>query len=155
MDRTITYNTIGGDMDLNSSGDIDQTNEYAGLRSENEGLKDAPDFIATRIVNIMYQTLSNTRSVNITTRQQCVPFTNICRTIATLTSVPTSSALGNDGLVTIPSSQGQGGFSRLITNTSTFNGTNGRDHSTIANRGISQTVLPWLIQIDRSKGGLK
>ena len=152
----VTFNTVTGDADLNSNGRIDRTpDEYAALRTESGLLRNAPDRTATFIVDSLYQILRKTRGVSVAYRDQCVTRFGPCRKIATVRSIDNAGLLGNDTLVTIPSGLGVGSIRSRTSNSQTFTGANGRNHSSIANRGIAQTVIPWLIDVDRRKGGLR
>jgi pimeloyl-ACP methyl ester carboxylesterase len=148
-----TFNTVAADMDLNENGQVDrEPDEFLEIRKEG-ALSD--NFITTRIVDTLYQILRTTRNINVTYRDQCIPLTNLCRQIATLTSVDNPTLLGNDTLVTIPSALGALSMQSRTRNTFTFDGVNGRNHSDVANRGVAQRVLPWLFSTDREKGGLR
>jgi triacylglycerol esterase/lipase EstA (alpha/beta hydrolase family) len=156
------FNTIAADMDLNSDGGVNRLfpDEFFHLRQESDSLSSIDSktlgIVSTKIVDNLYQILRKTRRVHVSYRDViCIPFTNICRRIYTLTSVDNATLLGNDSLVTIPSAQGAGSFRALTTNSFTFEGPNGRNHSNVANRGVAQRVLPWLFTADRTKGGLR
>ena len=152
----VTFNTVTGDADLNSNGRMDRTpDEYAALRTESGLLRNAPDRTATFIVDSLYQILRKTRGVSVSYRDQCLTRFGPCKKIATLKSVDNPSLLGNDTLVTIPSGLGIGSLRSRVSNSLTYTGTVGRNHSSIANRGIAQTIIPWLIDADRRKGGLR
>ena len=161
LDRNITFNTIGADADLNSNGRIDSSpDEYRGLVIEDDKLRrlrNLSESLATGVINNMYQNLRTVRSINVSYRVECdiTETPPRCYLVATLVGVNNPSPLGNDTLVTLPSAKGEGSFNQFVTNSQTFTGANGRDHSTIANQEVARTVIPWLIQIDRTKGGLK
>jgi hypothetical protein len=159
------FNTVAADADQNGNGEIDRTpDEYAELRAESAQLTaiDNKTVLGVNVgrkqtqiaINVAYQILRHTASVTLayTTKKG---FFGGTKTIATLTSVPTSTALGNDVLVTIPSGQGLGSIGTRTTNTTTFTGAQGRNHSSIANAGVAATVIPWIIQIEKTLGDLK
>jgi pimeloyl-ACP methyl ester carboxylesterase len=157
-----TFNTVGADMDLNGDTSVNRffPDEFLQLRRESSSLNNidagTAGIVSTKIVDNLYQILRKTRGINVEIRDQfCIPFTHICRQVATLTSIDNSTLLGNDSLVTIPSAKGAGSIASLTTNTFTFEGSNGRNHSDIANRGVAQRVLPWLFTADKAKGGLR
>lgn len=64
----------------------------------------------------------------------------------------TPTMLGNDGLVTIPSGQGVGSIAARTANTVTFTAAQGRNHSSVANTGVASTVLPWIVNVERTRG---
>jgi hypothetical protein len=109
--------------------------------------------LARGIVDTMYQILRSTRAVTVTFVRRSI--LGIQYTVATVTAVPGAGALGNDTLVTLPSGLGTGGYSTRTTNTTTFTGAAGRNHSSIANAGVATTVGPWLIAVERNQGDLK
>ena len=63
--------------------------------------------------------------------------------------------LGNDLLVTIPSGQGEGSIATRVANTHVFTGSDGRNHSSVANGRVAATVANWLFDIERTSGGLQ
>jgi triacylglycerol lipase len=165
LGRATTFNTVAAHMDLNSSGAVNRffPDEFAELRQESlelagmDLITNPPGTLSTVVVDSLYQILRTTRGISVSTVQDqfCVPLTHICRKMVTLTSVDNTVRLGNDSLVTIPSAEGVGTLGPLTTNTFTFEGSNGRNHSSVANRGVAQRVLPWLVNTDRAKGGLR
>lgn len=154
LDRNITFNTIAADADTNDSHSVDQQSEYAELSTESPELASQPNFIAQRIVNVLYQNLRLNRTVTTRAEQRCI-LGFFCKVVLVISPVPNETPLGNDTLVTIPSATGIGSIESLTSNTHTFNGGAGRNHSSVANQAVAQTVVPWLIQVDRTKGGLK
>jgi hypothetical protein len=159
------FNTVAADADTNGNAGIDRSpDEYAELRAESQQLRDLDSSgilgpTKTRIaVNAAYQILRRTQSVTLTYRtERRFIFFGELRTIAVLTSMPNAQQLGNDVLVTIPSGQGlgTGGFASRVTNTTTFTGAAGRNHSNIADAGVAARVVPWIIEIERTRGDLK
>src|SRR5215213_4579606 len=154
LDRNTTFSAISGDTDENSSQSVDSVDEYQELIPESPELQSLPEFIATRAVNVAYQNLRLNKSVTTTLERRCFLGFN-CKKVLVIRPVANSTPLGNDTLVTTPSGLGTGSYSSVTTNSSTFTGANGRNHSSIANSGIAQTAIPWLLQVDRTKGGLK
>lgn len=160
------FNTVAADADTNGNNQIDRIpDEFAALRVED----DWADFFDTGTqsfnparfaVDAVYQILRNTSSVTVSYRTQVIipgtPFTPpVTRRIATITSVPNATPLGNDTLVTIPSGHGDGFFRPLVTNRATFTGAAGRNHSNVANAGVASTVVPWIINVERTRGDLR
>lgn len=154
LDRNITFNTIAADADTNGTHSIDQPSEYAELAAESPELASQPNFIARRIVDVLYQNLRLNRTVTTRAEQRCT-LGLFCKVVLVISPVPNQTPLGNDTLVTLPSATGVGSIQPLTTNTHTFSGGAGRNHSSVANQGVAQIVIPWLIQVDRTKGGLK
>jgi triacylglycerol lipase len=159
------FNTVAADADTNGNAEIDRSpDEYAELRAESQQLRDLDSSgilgpTKTRIaMNVAYQILRRTQSVTLTYRtERRFIFFGELRTIAVLTSVPNATQLGNDVLVTLPSGQGlgAGGFASRVTNTTTFTGAAGRNHSNVVNAGVAARVVPWIIEIERTRGDLK
>lgn len=156
----IVFNTVAADADTNGNGEIDRSpDEYAQLRAESPALTalDNTNFghTKTRIaVNTVYQVLRTTAGVTLTYRTERTLFGG-SRTVAVLTAVPTAGPLGNDVLVPIPSGRGVGSIAGRTTNTMTFNGAAGRNHSNVADGGVARTVVPWIIGVERTNGDLK
>ena len=152
------YNTVAADADTNGNAAIDSTpDEYADLRTESTALANVhrvSTATSRAIVDAMYQILRNTASVTVAYTTRTVLGRPVWTT-ATVTSVPTASALGNDTLVTIPSGQGAGSLAGRVSNTATFSGGGGRNHSNVANGGVATTVLPWIFSVERSNGDLR
>jgi hypothetical protein len=160
LPANVVYNTVAADADQNDNATIDNTpDEYLELRSESDDLTDiyeipvfGPDW-AAEIVDKLYQILRNTSGVTVTYMRRDIGPLRI--TVATLTAVPNATPIGNDTLVAIPSALGEGGFAAKVTNTVTFSGTEGRNHSSVANTGVATTVGPWIIAAERANGDLK
>lgn len=154
------FHTVQADADTNGNAEIDRSpDEYLELRTESPDLTALDNtFLGetkTRIaVNTVYQVLRTTAGVTLTYRTERTLFGGR-RTVAVLTAVPNPQPLGNDVLVTIPSGQGVGSVQGRVSNTRTFNGGAGRNHSNIANGGVAAAVAPWIIAAERSKGDLK
>ena len=162
----ITFGTIAADADTNGNAQIDRNpDEYLHLRTESaeltqlDGLKEPITGFpvgqrTTRfIVDSLYQILRRSAGVRVTYREQGIwPVT---RTVATIHSIDNPTPLGNDTLVTIPSARGEGFFQPLTRNSFTFQGGAGRNHSNVANRGVADTVIAWMIEAERRSGGLK
>lgn len=155
-------NTTSADADTNGDGAINRDpDEYAELRAESQELQDLDGTFgigqqATRIgINIPYQILRNTRAINLTFEEQRRFLVGPKRTVAVLTAVPSAGPIGNDVLVTIPSGRGDGSVAGRSANHRTFNGAQGRNHSNIADGGVAQVVVPWLIDVERGNGDLQ
>lgn len=153
------FNTVAADADLNGNAEIDRRpDEYADLRAESSTLRtlDVVSEASRRAVDLPYQLLRNTARVRLVfVRQRLPPLVGPIITVAVLINVPTSSALGNDVLVTIPSGQGAGSIAARTTNTIVFRGAAGRNHSSVANEGVAERVVPWIINIERTLGDLR
>lgn len=161
----VVLNTVAADADTNGNQQIDRTpDEYEALRIENEDLRDLDDSGATRglgrrAVDIPYQILRQTAAVQVSTREVTVTLpvvgTVVLLRIATLSSVPNPTPLGNDVLVTLPSGLGEGSIASLTRRSQTFTGANGRNHSSVADRAVAESVIPWMIEAEKSLGDLK
>ena len=157
----ITFNTIAADADLNRNGQMDRENpdEYFHLRAESAELRglDETRVIGQRtsrfVIDSLYQILRRTATVRVTYRPEGLWPLN--HEVATITSIDNATLLGNDTLVTIPSARGEGSFQRLTRNSFTFEGGDGRNHSNVADRGVAQRVIPWMIEAERRAGGLR
>lgn len=150
----VTFNTVA-DADTNARIDRDP-DEYADLRSESAELRriDGTSGRASRfVVDTLYQILRRSAGVSVTyTPEGSWPLDH---EVATISSIDNPSPLGNDTLVTIPSGHGVGFFQPLVRNSFTFRGAAGRNHSNVANRGVAQRVVPWMIEAERRAGGLR
>lgn len=154
LPQGIVFNTVGGDADTNNSLSIDTEAEIAALRPESASLQSKPTFVATTVVNRIYQILRTTSTVEVRYRLD-TGFFGGTTLVAEIVNVPTAAPVGNDTLVTIPSAMGAGTLASRVTNTAVFTGTNGRNHSNIANGGVADTILPWILQAERQNGDLK
>jgi len=155
-----TFHTVGADADQNGNGQMDRRNpdEYAELRIGPEGaslrrIDNVNERTSRFIIDAIYQIMRNTSGVTVAYRTQGIG--PIRRTVATITSIPNAAPVPNDTLVTIPSAQGAGSLQRLVRNSATFTGAQGRNHSSVANAGVGQTVIPWIIDVERRSGGLR
>lgn len=151
----ITFNTTGGDADRNGNGRMDRNpDEYAELRAESTSLRridNVSEATSRFIIDAVYQIMRNTSGVTVTYRTAGL----LHRRVATITSIPNPSPIGNDTLVTIPSSRGVGSLQPLVRNNATFTGGQGRNHSSIANAGVANTIIPWILDVERRNGGLR
>lgn len=163
LPNTIVFNAVAGDADRNGNAQIDNIpDEYVELRTESGSLTNLHGVSAAaarNIIDTMYQILRSTATVRVTYSRKLVPapppifFTRI--TVATVTAVPTPGPLGNDCLVTIPSGLAVGSLGPRLTNTFTFTGPVGKNHSNIADAGVAGVVVPWIINIEKQNGDLK
>ncbi len=144
-------NTVSADADISGNGSIDSQNEYAGLLAASKQLQNLPSFVATGGLNVSYQTLRTVSAIRVTTSLR--QLRGGALKVATLTAIPTPTPQGNDIFVTIQSAEGPGTLQ--VKNRSSLVGAQGRDHATVANGGVAQIVVPWLINIERQKGDLK
>jgi triacylglycerol lipase len=153
------FNTVAADADRNDNNQIDRDpDEFAELREEDSRLRNldtgTQSFNPSRyIIDAVYQILRNTSGVTVTYRKQGI--CPVCRTVATITSIPNPTPLGNDTLVTIPSGQGVGSIQPYVSNSMIFTGAEGRNHASVANAGVAATVVPWIINVERTKGDLR
>jgi len=160
LPSSIVFNTVAADADTNGNAAIDRNpDEYAQLRAESPSLTATDNsFLGhtkTRIaVNAVYQVLRTTAGVALSYRTESTLFGGT-RTVAVLTSVPNATLLGNDVLVPIPSGRGVGSIESRVANTTTFQGPAGRNHSNVADGGVAATVIPWIVNVERSNGDLK
>ena len=164
LPNSTVYSAVVGDADVSGNGQIDFTpiDEYLDLRRESGSLTTIHGISTTvsrTIVDTMYQILRSTAGVRVTYSRRTVPipvppfFTRI--TVATVTAVPTPGPLGNDCLVTIPSGLAVGSLGPRLTNTNSFVGGAGRNHSNIADAGVAIVVVPWIINVEKQNGDLK
>jgi hypothetical protein len=157
---SIVFSTVAADADTNGNGEIDRSpDEYADLRAESPQLQaldnETLGQTKTRIaVNIPYQILRRSASITLRLEDRKKLFGGTKR-VAVITSNPSAQPLGNDVLVTIPSGQGAGPVASRTRNTRVFNGAQGRNHSNVANGGVAQVVIPWLIDVEKQSGDLK
>jgi len=153
------FNTVAADADINGNGTIDRSpDEYREMRDESKDLRelDASAFgeRKTRLaMNVMYEILRTTESVGLRIERRSGMLGTT--TVAVVTANPTAQPLGNDLLVSIPSGQGEGSIAARVANTHLFTGSDGRNHSSVANGGVAATVADWLFDIDLKSGGLR
>ena len=154
---SVVFNTVAADADTNGNATIDSTpDEYADLRTESSSLANVHSFstAASRgIVDAMYQILRNTAGITVGYTSKTILGVTI--TTATLSSVVTLAPLGNDTLVTLPSGRGDGSIAARVTNTTSLTGAAGRNHSNVANAGVASTVLPWIVNVEKTSGDLR
>jgi len=150
------FNTIAADADTNGNA-IDSTpDEYLELRTESTALTRVHNLSTAGsrgIVDATYQILRNSAAVSITyTTRSLGP---ISVTTSTVSSVPVTTPLGNDTLVTLSSARGVGSVAGRVSNSFSFTGAAGRNHSNVANGGVASTVLPWIFDVERRNGDLR
>jgi pimeloyl-ACP methyl ester carboxylesterase len=159
----ITYNTVGADADLNGNTHIDRNpDEFFWLRLESPALF-AMDFadsrtakVAQEMVDAMYRIVRHTPSLSVTYRKGFLG-----RRIATISNVYPTPDRQNDVMVATDSAHGLGGFHNLVTETITFEGnkdrdTVARDHASVAHGETAKVaVIPWILKVERSRGGLR
>lgn len=147
----VAYNTVAANADRNNNQQIDSTpDEFSGLRIEDKylrGLFSVNENAAAAVPNLLYQILYKTSGVNVSYRKDC--FLKICRNIAIISSIDHRNPQKNDTLVTEASASGQNSIFGLRTFHHMFDGIDGKDHGTVANRDAAKKVLPWLLYIDR------
>ncbi len=156
---TTTYFAIAADADLDGNARIDnEPDEYAALRLDSDqlaGIYSTPAlggrFWARLIVDTLYQILRKVPGVTIVHETRIIH--GIPETVAVFRSTGHVD-LGNDTLVTTPSGIGIGSFLSKTTNTFTFTGTMGRNHSSIADPGVAGVVAPWIIAVETARGDL-
>lgn len=156
LPTTTVYQTIAGDMDRNGNGQVDSTPpEWQDLIPDDDQLQTtAGGFAGRTVCNRLYQILRTVQSITITYRTRTV-FGRTVWTTAVITGNLASSPLGNDVLVSIPSGLGAGGFAGKVTNTRTLTGAAGRSHSGVGDRSVARIVVPWILDVERTKGDLK
>jgi triacylglycerol lipase len=146
----VTFNTVAANADRNNNKQIDSTpDEFSGLRIEDGTLRrlfSVNENAAAAIPNLLYQILYKTSGVNVSYRKDC--FLRICRNIAVIRSIDHANPQKNDTLVTEASAFGQNSIFGLRTFQHLFDGIDGKDHGTVANRDAAKKVLPWLLYIE-------
>lgn len=147
------YNQVGADADRNSSASIDIEAEVAALRLDSSDLP-GPTFVATRLVNLMYQILRNNQAIEITTSRERT-FLGEPIVVVTISAVPSTAPNPNDVMVTTSSARGVGSIQSRSTHAMVADGTSGRNHSDVADNGIAATVIPWLVSAEQSRGDLR
>jgi pimeloyl-ACP methyl ester carboxylesterase len=153
----VTYNTAGADADQNKNRQID-SDEFFWLRLESPALfviDLQSSRVAREMVDAMYQIVRHTPSLSVTYREGVFG-----RKVATISNIyPTPNRL-NDVMVATDSAHGLGGFHNLVTDSITFEGNKGRDvgrdHASVAHGETAKSaVIPWILKVERSKGGLR
>jgi pimeloyl-ACP methyl ester carboxylesterase len=158
LDRDIAYHVVAADADLNGNGEIDVTpDESFELRIEDSHIGHVYFFLGAGTaafgVDRPYQILRYTKAIDVTIEWEISGMS--WHRKATVHQVPNPAPLANDVLVTLPSGLGTGSFDVLTTRAQTFQGTSGRNHASIANVGVANTVAPWIIAVEQDMGDLK
>ena len=157
------YQTIGADADNNGNHEIDNWDEYEGMRAESFMLRAAWTVmwgVTTGAMDMMYQILANTAEVEAVEDGQWPVYVGggmpIYVPAFRIDRIPTTSFLENDLMVTLQSSMGRGGnFDFRVTAVELFQtNAEARDHATVANTATANVVGPWLINIERQDGDL-
>jgi len=159
LPRQTRYHTVSADADQNESESIDLRSELAGMEHEESMMAYFNDWFATGLVNHVYQTLRQTKAVEVEVHCEPKLISNgdvarrFCEGV--IIAVPGETPQGNDALVTIPSGHGSGGYSSFTSNNATFRGPLGRNHASIADDRVASQVIPWLWEVDRQLGDLQ
>jgi triacylglycerol lipase len=157
------FNTVAADADRGGGGGFSplDVSEYQELIDESEDLQNTLKTFggSTKVdigLNVAYKVLRDSGGVELVVeeRREFV-FFGKKYTVVVLKSVPNAKSLGNDVLVTIPSGKGEGSFGNRVTNQTTLTGSQARNHSSVANQGVAQKVVPWVISAEKSKGDLR
>jgi pimeloyl-ACP methyl ester carboxylesterase len=157
------FNTVAADADRGGGGGVLplDVSEYQELIDESEELRNTLKTFGggakvSIFVNVAYKVLRDSGGVELKVeeRREFV-FFGKKYTVVVLKSVPNAKSLGNDVLVTIPSGKGEGSFGNRVMNQATFTGSQARNHSSVANQGVAQKVVPWIIGAEKSKGDLR
>lgn len=160
LPRSTVYNTVAADADTNGNGEIDRSpDEYLHLRTESAELTTLDNSFGGNtksrwVADALYQTGRLVSTVQLRYRVDS-SFLFGSKVVAILTAVPTAAPVGNDALVGLPSGQGASSLAALTTNTTTFTGAAGRNHSNVADAGVAATVVPWIVQVERTSGDLR
>lgn len=163
-------NTVAADADNNDNGQIDrnQPDEYLELRKENQPLQNIDNKTVKGshighqqsrfVVDVPYQLLRHTTQARISYKYQQPDPTQpnqSKRWLATIVDIPNPVPLKNDVLVTVPSAQGQDAITNHTTNTITFTGGAGKNHASIADTDVANTVMRWIIETEKHTGDLQ
>ncbi len=151
------YYAEGGDVDQTADGSVDWYGEIAGLPEEDERLRLSPFQIAA--VNRIYQYLGHHTTFLVSYVSAPPPIQGyggppiLFRIVQ---APPTATFAQNDALVTVDSALGKPQYYTKLSQTKTWNGPNGINHSTIAaTNPTSYAVARWMKQTERSIGDLK
>lgn len=154
LPKKTAYHTTGGDADLDGDGDIKDIAEFRHLLDELEegnDLKTKPQFIQAQVIDRVYKILRTTASVEVEIETPLLG-----SPVAKIRRVEPPSPLGNDTLVTIPSSQGVGSFDRRSGGEHlSYLGREGRNHASIGNQGVGGDVLEWIVRAEKKNGDLR
>jgi hypothetical protein len=159
-------NTIAADADSNANGQMDrEPDEYLELRAENQPLKNIDNQMTMGVnighqqsrfvVDVPYQLLSHTNQAKISYKYQQVTTVQTQHWLAKVADISTAAPWKNDVLVTVASAQGQDALSNHTTNTRSLEGSSGKNHVSIADTDVANTVITWLIAIETSHGDLQ
>ena len=160
LPRSTTYFVAAGDADLDGNSKIDNTpDEYAALRVDSRELAEAyakplvGHLEARMAVDALYQILRKTPGVTVRIERRALQGGASYR-VAVFESTGDDVDLANDTLVTILSAVGSGGFLSKAKPPIRFMGTMGRNHSSIADSGVSAVAGTWVIEVDTAGGDL-
>lgn len=161
--RASPLNALTADMDVNGNAVIDPVgpnlDEYAALRAESTQLQDLAAGVARAVLNAVYQVLKRVTAVEVAFVKDA---TNQIRK-ATLQATTIQRETRNDSLVTISSGFGDreygraGSYGTLLRHYEFFDAGSppAMNHSSVCGPAAATTVIPWLIDADQQRGGLR
>jgi triacylglycerol lipase len=153
----VTFNTVGADADRNGNNQIDRCpDEFLYMRYENwrwwtlYNMGELGAEEARKIGDAMYKVVRHTPAVFITYRNGSLG------RVASIWKATPSPDRKNDMMVSIDSALGRGGFDRMVTNFAALEGPeHGRNHADVADEKVGYIVIPWILSVERSRGGLR
>jgi hypothetical protein len=160
-------NTIAADADKNANNQMDrhQPDEYLELRAESQPLTNLDNQTAMGVnighqysrlvVDVPYQLLRHTNQAQISYQYQSTATNPTPHWLANIANISTAVPWQNDISVTVASAQGQDMLSNHTTNTHSFEGSSSKNHVSIADTDVANTVTTWLITIETSHGDLQ
>jgi hypothetical protein len=158
LPHSTVYNTTAADADKNNSASIDSLTEISGFSAESLkfwGFSQAFPITAMYSVDRFYQILRKVTTVTVTYDTPPGWQPGYGPILATITGVENGVQYANDTFVTIRSAKGTGSFSARTSNNASFVSAAGRNHTSVADAVSCDTVVPWLVQIERSSGDLR
>lgn len=159
LPQNVVYTTVGADMDLNGSGDIDV--EIIATcnppRREDAELAWDDPLASTYTAGKLYRILRTTRVVYVVYPTRRVTIDGVPTTVVTavITGVAHPAPVGNDVLVTIPSAAGINGFQSVVTHRRDLTACNGRNHASIGGAPVFVNVLPGILQAEADFGDMR
>ena len=151
------FGAVASDADRDGNMELDDSPDEFGEMLSEMRIPDIP-FGGTEFgLNRAYLTLRRVAAIEITFKDVTLGPSGDADTItvAVITAIPNEPEVGNDIVVAIPSGLGQGSFAAKTSNVATFDGSEGRNHISVLNQGVAQSVIPWILQAETENGDLQ
>ncbi|MEE9209328.1 MAG: hypothetical protein V3U23_02655 [Kiloniellales bacterium] len=150
------FGAVASDADRDGNMELDDSPDEFGEMLQEMQIPDIP-FLTEFGLNRVYLTLRRVAAIEIVFEEESHGPIGEGETItvAVITAIPNEPEVGNDIVVAIPSGLGQGSFAAKTSNVATFDGSEGRNHISVLNQGVAQSVIPWILQAETENGDLR